>query len=136
MTQRTHLHAPQYIFLGIEITFTATAHGDPTISSSSSSPIVDDCTATNTQDAFFSGSSANVTQLPEQSQHSFSIPTADVEEASAVLSGNGMYIGQRAHLRDIESCISALRLAQTITLEYAIEKLLAERDRVLINPHY
>lgn len=74
--------------------------------------------------------------LLEQTQHSFSIPTADVEETSAVLSGSGMSIGQRAHLRDIESCISALRLAQTIILEYAIEKLLAERDRVLITPHY
>ncbi|KFY30892.1 hypothetical protein V493_01576 [Pseudogymnoascus sp. VKM F-4281 (FW-2241)] len=73
---------------------------------------------------------ANVKQLPEQSQDSFSIPTADVEETSAVLSGNGMSIGQRAHLRDIESCILALRLAQTITLECAIKKLLAERDRV------
>ncbi|KFX89777.1 hypothetical protein V490_06813 [Pseudogymnoascus sp. VKM F-3557] len=79
---------------------------------------------------------ANVKQLPEQSQDSFSIPTADVEEASAVLSGNGMPISQRAHLRDIDSCISALKLAQTITLESAIEVLLAERDRVLINPHY
>ncbi|KFZ14862.1 hypothetical protein V501_03019 [Pseudogymnoascus sp. VKM F-4519 (FW-2642)] len=91
----------------------------------------------NVQQAHLHGlTDANVKQLPEQSQDSFSIPTADVEEASAVLSGNGMSISQRAHLRDIESCISALRLAQTITIECAIEKLLAERDRVLINPPY
>lgn len=91
----------------------------------------------NVEQAHFHGlTDSNVKQLPEQSQDSFSIPTADVEEASAVLSGNGISIGQRAHLRDIESCISALRLAQTIILDCAIEKLLAERDRVLINPHY
>ncbi|KFY98140.1 hypothetical protein V500_01791 [Pseudogymnoascus sp. VKM F-4518 (FW-2643)] len=76
---------------------------------------------------------ANVAQLPEQSRHSFSIPTADVEEASAVLSGSGISIDQQAHLRDINSCISALQLAYRITLECAMEKLVAERDRVL-NP--
>ncbi|KFY88235.1 hypothetical protein V498_06879 [Pseudogymnoascus sp. VKM F-4517 (FW-2822)] len=53
-------------------------------------------------------------QLPEQSQYSFSIPTADVEEASAILSGNGMFIGQRAHLRDIESYIWLLDLLREL----------------------
>ncbi|KFY30763.1 hypothetical protein V493_01680 [Pseudogymnoascus sp. VKM F-4281 (FW-2241)] len=72
---------------------------------------------------------ANVAQLPEQSRDSFSIPTADVEEATAALSGSGLYINQQAHLRDIHSCISALQLASIITIECAIEKLVAERDR-------
>ncbi|KFY99174.1 hypothetical protein V500_01444 [Pseudogymnoascus sp. VKM F-4518 (FW-2643)] len=76
---------------------------------------------------------ANVKQLPEQSRHSFSIPTADVEEPSAVLSGSGISINQQARLRDINSCISALQLAYRTTLKYAMEKLVAERDRVL-NP--
>ena len=75
----------------------------------------------------------NVAQLLEQSRHSFSIPTADVEEATAVLSGSGISIHQQAHLRDINSCISALRLAYRITLECAMEKIVAVRDRVL-NP--
>ncbi|KFY30950.1 hypothetical protein V493_01524 [Pseudogymnoascus sp. VKM F-4281 (FW-2241)] len=74
----------------------------------------------NVQQAHLHGlTDANVRQLSERSQSSFSIPTADVEEASDVLSGNGMPIGQRAHLRDIESCIAALRHAQTITIKCA-----------------
>ncbi|OBT40494.1 hypothetical protein VE00_07878 [Pseudogymnoascus sp. WSF 3629] len=72
----------------------------------------------------------NVAQLPEQSRYSFSIPTADVEKATTVLSGSGISIDQQAHLRDINSCISALQLAYRITLECAMEKLVAERDRV------
>lgn len=35
---------------------------------------------------------ANVAQLLEQSQYSFSIPTADVKEATAVLSRSGISI--------------------------------------------
>ncbi|KFZ04360.1 hypothetical protein V501_09186, partial [Pseudogymnoascus sp. VKM F-4519 (FW-2642)] len=72
----------------------------------------------NVQQAHLHGlTDENVKQLPEQSQYSFSIPTADVEEASAVLSGNGMLIGQQAHIRDIrdiESCIWLLDLLREL----------------------
>ena len=76
---------------------------------------------------------SNVAQLPEQSRHSFSIPTADVEEPTAVLSGSGISINQRAHLRDINSCMSALLCASNIGLNRAMERLVLERDRVLLN---
>ncbi|KFY69647.1 hypothetical protein V496_00053 [Pseudogymnoascus sp. VKM F-4515 (FW-2607)] len=75
----------------------------------------------------------NVAQLPEQSRHTFSIPTADVEEPTAVLSGSGISINQRAHLRDINSCMSALLCASNIGLNRAMERLVLERDRVLLN---
>ena len=41
---------------------------------------------------------ANIAQLPKQSRHSFSIPRADVEEATPVLSGSGISINRQAHL--------------------------------------
>jgi hypothetical protein len=76
----------------------------------------------------------NVVQLSEQSQHSFSIPTEDVESAtSAALSRIGVVDSRQAHLRDIESRMSALRRARAIGLEQAMEELVAERTRVLSN---
>ena len=74
---------------------------------------------------------ANVAQLPEQPRHSFSIPTADVEEATTVISGSGISINQRAHLRDINICMSALRCASNIGLDLAMENLVSEIDGVL-----
>lgn len=76
----------------------------------------------------------NVDQLSEQSQHSFSLPTDDVESTTAAaLSRIEVSDSRLAHLRDIESRMSALRRARAIGLEQAMEELVAERTRALSN---